>query len=272
MKNLMKMHDELIKELGNDLLISYLGEYDSGYISDIIMEIADANIDIYYYDLKQWIINHFDDFDDYIEEYGYNKDRTLYDNIQSAQFIGNEREMYDNLETGIQLYIIDTLINRGITDIPDELESEIYMLDSNDFDNNDRLEDLNEQIEQWIDDYKLDCTLENVKLLSDKLGYKEFRNCLDNDDIYKTIDDLNQSREIYYDNNDLIGGYDCLTIYGYTTIELKCGLNYVTPVDIVERLTFEEWNEDEQMYESCSGEYIGISAHDYPILNDNEEQ
>ena len=264
------MHDQLIEELGNDLLICDLKEYDNGYISDIIMEIADNNIDIYYYDLKQWLINHFDDFDDYIDEYGYNKDRNFYENIQAAQFVGNEQEMYDNLETGIQLYIVDALINRNIKEIPDDLESDIYMIDCSDYDNNDRLEDLNEQIEQWINDYHLDCSLENVKLLSDKLGYKEFWNCIDNDDIYKKIDDLNQSRETHYDETDIIGGYESYIIYGYTTIELKSGLNYVTPVDVVERLVFEDWNSEEQMYMSCSSEYIGISAYEYSILNENE--
>ncbi len=271
MKNLMKMHDQLIDELGENLLICDLKEYDSGYISDVIMEIADNNIDIYYYDLKQWLINHIDDFDDYIEEYGYNKDRNFYENIQAAQYVSNENEMYNNLEIGIQLYIIDTLINRDIKEIPDELESDIYMLNSSDFDNNDRLENLNEQIEQWINDYHLDCTLENVKKLSDKLGYKEFWNCIDNEDIYKRIDEMNISRETHYDENDIIGGYEYITIYGYTTIELKRGLNYVTPVDVVERLTFEDWNEDEQIYESCSSEYIGISKHDYSILNENDD-
>lgn len=116
-----------------------------------------------------------------------------------------------------------------------------------------------------------DCSLENVKLLSDKLGYKEFKSCIDDNDIYKTIDNLNTSCETNYDETDIIGGYEYCTIYGYTTIELKRGLNYVTPVDVVERLVFEDWNEDEQIYECCSSEYIGISKHDYSILNESEE-
>lgn len=270
MKELMEMHDQLINELGNELLICDLKEYDNGYISDIIMEISDANIDIYYYDLKRWLSDHINDFEDYIEGSGYNEDGTLYDNIQAAQYVSNEHEMYNNLETGIQLYIVDALINRNINEIPEDLENDIYMLDCS-YDQYDRLEELNEQIETWINEYHLDCSLENVKKLSDKLGYKEFRNCIDNDDIYRTIDDLNQSRESHYNENDIIGGYESYTIYGYTTIELKRGLNYVTPVDIVEKLVFEEWNDDEQMYMSCSSKYIGISTHDYSILNESEE-
>ena len=270
MKELMEMHDQLINELGNELLICDLKEYDNGYISDIIMEISDANIDIYYYDLKRWLSDHINDFEDYIEGSGYNEDGTLYDNIQAAQYVSNEHEMYNNLETGIQLYIVDALINRNINEIPEDLENDIYMLDCS-YDQYDRLEELNEQIETWINEYHLDCSLENVKKLSDKLGYKEFRNCIDNDDIYRTIDDLNQSRESHYNDDEIIGGYESYTIYGYTTIELKRGLNYVTPVDVVERITFEDWDNEEQMYMSCSSEYIGISEHDYSIINESEE-
>ena len=274
MKELMELKKDLLEslEMYDGGLLENFEEYSDGSIEAAINEIANGSVNDYYDDLKKWLSDNVGNFEDYINEYGYNSKRTLFENIRAAQFVTSEREMYNNLELGIQLYIVNQLIDRGYTDIPTDLYYDIDVIDTNDFNANDTFDDINEQIETWINEYHIDCSLENVKKLSDVLGYKEFRNCLDNDDIYRTIDDLNQSRESHYNENDIIGGYESYTIYCYTTIELKRGLNYVTPVDIVEKLVFEEWNDDEQMYMSCSSEYIGISEHDYPLIIDESEE
>lgn len=47
-----------IEELKKDLYLGDYGEeitnYSSGYVCDILTEIADNNVDIYYYDLFEW--------------------------------------------------------------------------------------------------------------------------------------------------------------------------------------------------------------------------
>ena len=52
-----------IEELKKDLYLGDYGEeianYSSGYICDILTEIADNNVDIYYYDLFEWAKNNF---------------------------------------------------------------------------------------------------------------------------------------------------------------------------------------------------------------------
>ena len=65
--------------------------YNSGYITDIYMEIADNNTSIYYYDIERYLVDNIDDVNDWILEYGY--PGNLYEAAQGAEFDSIYREL-----------------------------------------------------------------------------------------------------------------------------------------------------------------------------------
>ena len=99
-------------------------------------------------------------------------------------------------------------------------------------------------------------TLMELKTWADEQGYKEFKYCYDEDDMIKAIDDLNQSRETYYDepDPDENGNGHC---FGHVTIELKRGLNYVTPINVIIECWFELWIPEDKTFGMMSYQYCG---------------
>ena len=139
-----------IEELKKDLYLGDYGEeitnYSSGYICDILTEIADNNVDIYYYDLFEWAKNNFSIIEEANEEMGINPDITK--QIQQGQFYSYQRELYENLEDIMKYYVFnyiqETLEIEEITEKQlNELEFEIDFTD-----NNEELENINDKIEE----------------------------------------------------------------------------------------------------------------------------
>lgn len=134
-----------------DSFIDCLNDYDNGYICDIISEIADSNTSIYYSDIIKFISNNVEEVNDAIEEYGWDGcGSDLYKAGQMAEFRKNENEMYEELEQGLfnvaLSYIEYTLKVEGISY---EQLDEIETLCS-DTDNNDRLDDFLEKVEEIV--------------------------------------------------------------------------------------------------------------------------
>lgn len=80
------------------------------YIYDNVNEKADWEVDIYNNKLTQWLADNLSAFDDYIDECGYNSDKSIYENIQMAQYLEIEREIVEEVgefaqEFDINLYI-----------------------------------------------------------------------------------------------------------------------------------------------------------------------
>ena len=73
---------------------SEITDYDSGYISDIYMEIADNNTSIYCYNIEQYMVDNMDDVNDWILEHGYPGD--LYKAAQGAEFDSIYRELSED--------------------------------------------------------------------------------------------------------------------------------------------------------------------------------
>lgn len=79
-------------------------------------------------------------------------------------------------------------------------------------------------------------------LLEMKEEYSELRDCYDENDLIRTLDDLNRSREIRYLDENGIGTYDIkeakvikrdghiITVEGKYTVEL--GIRNVTPITV----------------------------------------
>lgn len=140
-----------IEDLKRDLYIGDLGEeianYNDGYICDVITEIADNNIDIYFNDLFDWAKGNISYIEEALDEFGtpqYNGKVDFMKIIQQGQYCMFKQDLYNCLEDIIKFFVFDYIEKQlEIIEITEEqleeLESEI------DF------EDNNEQLENIID-------------------------------------------------------------------------------------------------------------------------
>lgn len=140
-------------ELKNDDFADFadlFADYDSGYICDIISEIADSEVSIYTQAQVDFAMNHSDlaqeaideglapepngkDFREYVSSVG-----------AVAWYMSNERTMYENLEECVLYSVLYNLKNEyGIEELTENQVSDIEAL--LEFDNNDRLEDVIEE-------------------------------------------------------------------------------------------------------------------------------
>lgn len=127
-------------------LITRFADYDNGYISDIVSEIADFAISIYTQDLYRFAINHEDDVDEAIAE-GFCGNPGDYSSFReylvavgsAAWYYHNERDIYDNIRQCLIYGVCEALGRQyGITEITDE---QINILEHIDFEINDCYED-----------------------------------------------------------------------------------------------------------------------------------
>lgn len=142
-----------IEELKKDLFIGDLGDrmrdYDNGYICDIITEIADNNIDIYYADLFEWAKHNFDIIEEANEEMGAPND--IIKQIQQGQFIAFERDLYENLEDILKFYMYDYIEkDLKIEELTEEQNENL--LDWDFSDNNEQLENLVDHINEILEE------------------------------------------------------------------------------------------------------------------------
>lgn len=131
--------------------IDCLNDYDNGYICDIIVEIADSNTSIYHSDIIEFISNNVEEVNDVIEELGWDGcGGDLYRAGQAAEFGKNENEMYNELEEGLfNVALSHIQYTMEVEEISDEQLNEIDNL-CYDTDNNDRLEDFLEKVEEIV--------------------------------------------------------------------------------------------------------------------------
>lgn len=136
-----------------DSFIDCLNDYDRGYICDIISEIADSNTSVYYSDIIEFISNNVEEVNGTIEECGWDGcGSDLYKAGQIAECRKNENEMYNELEEGLfNVALSHIQYTMEIEEISDKQLDEIETLCS-DTDNNDRLEDFLEKVEEIVND------------------------------------------------------------------------------------------------------------------------
>ena len=142
MKELLK-----IEELKNDLNLGDYGEditnYSSGYVSDIITEIADNNVDIYNNDLMEWAKGNTYYIDRAVDELG--RPDTIEDEIRQGQYIAYQEDLYNNLEDILKYWAYDYIENKyNITELTEEQNDEINFYN---YTNVDRLEEIKGMIE-----------------------------------------------------------------------------------------------------------------------------
>lgn len=146
MEKLQKIKERK-EELKNNLYDTYcdnICDYSNGYICDVISEISDNNIDIYYYDLFEWCKTNFSYVNEWIAECGSSGD--IIKDIQGGQYQQISQELYENMEEMLLLFTYDYLYKNEIIlndEQLEELESNISRMD-----NNDRLEEIIDKINE----------------------------------------------------------------------------------------------------------------------------
>lgn len=150
-----KMKVEELRELMN--VLSDCGDelvenYSHGYICDIISEIADSNVDIYYDDLFEWCKHNFDYVNDAIKEFGSSGD--IIRDIRQGQYLQYTNELYEELDNIIYNYAINYIIEHyeEITDDQfEKIEDELYKID-----NNNKFADIDEMIDGIMEENEED--------------------------------------------------------------------------------------------------------------------
>ena len=138
-RNYMYFEYEFYEDLG-----TYFTEYSSGYICDIITEIADSNVDIMTADLMKWNAGNYSYVEDAIQEFGVPSDFDMVRMIQQGQYLCYERAMYENLSTLIKLSILTNIEAEEITqEVLDRIDE---IADAED--NNARIEDYIQEINE----------------------------------------------------------------------------------------------------------------------------
>ena len=122
---------ENIKEELNDNM--YNSKVDGGafcdysgtkYLGDIISEISDSQVDIYTYDLLDWLKYNYSDVEEANREFGTCED--IIKQVQQAQFWRNEQDIYENIENMLLLYVYDVIYHElEIEEISETLDYNI---------------------------------------------------------------------------------------------------------------------------------------------------
>lgn len=151
----MKNIETLIKEYtdkNEDLILrsaDYTHSPDS-YICDIISEVADSEIDIYYSGLFDWLKNDPDSVENIeytLREFGTptsgNDIPDFMKILQQGQYYGNEQKIYNNINDFGKIWLLYYLKDvENITELTDEQAEKIEDLD---VDSNDKFADLLEK-------------------------------------------------------------------------------------------------------------------------------
>ena len=145
MTNTKEQFEQLRNEADDNTTAAFwmLNDYrGSSYICDAISERADSNVDVYNYDLIEWAKNHICEIDEAAEELG--KPKSFIGYIQQAQFIFNERNLYEGLESAIILQAWKIASER-VEEVTEEQADELDAMDSI-IDNNNRVEDIEAEV------------------------------------------------------------------------------------------------------------------------------
>lgn len=153
MYTIMENYEKISEARGQLELGRYGGDitsYDSGYITDVYLGIADMNTSIYYYDIERYLLANVDTVNDWIDENGWPGD--LYKAAQGAELDSIYMELLEDSDD-ILLYWAYTY---ALENYSAELEK-IEELDDHYIWNNldlevARLESIGEQIDDIVTD------------------------------------------------------------------------------------------------------------------------
>lgn len=131
LEKIKERKEELKKNL-SDTYCDCICDYNDGYICDVIAEISDYHVDIYYSDLFEWCKGNFGYVDEWLEECGSSGD--IIKDIQGGQYKQISDELYENMEEMLLLFAYNYLFTNEIIlndEQLEELESDISIMDNN---------------------------------------------------------------------------------------------------------------------------------------------
>lgn len=146
-----------IEELKKDLYLGDYGEYfrdyNNGYICDIISEIADNQVPIYYSDIWEEAKENQEYIEEGLLQFGTPTDSRgqadLMRIFQQGLYLKNEQNLYENLEESLKFFMYDYIEkDLNIKEITEEQNENL--LDWDFEDNNEQIENLIEHIEEIL--------------------------------------------------------------------------------------------------------------------------
>jgi hypothetical protein len=144
---------ELVDALDTGDYGEYLNDYraSDSYICDAVSEIADSNTSIYYPDIKNFISENPDAFENAINEYGWEGCGSDYHKAgQMAEYMTIEQDIYNHLADSIKLTAFDYMrYDLKMETISEELADEIDSW-GDEADNNEKMSDITEKIDAWL--------------------------------------------------------------------------------------------------------------------------
>lgn len=146
MKTIQELREEQDLYLGD--YGGYLVDYNSGYICDCISELADNNVDIYNYNLLEWVKNNSEYVERAAAEFGIDsRNFDFFKLLQQGQYMQIEEELYNNIDDILKNWII-TYIEHDlkIIELTDEQVKDVGEL-FGDVDINDELDNVAERID-----------------------------------------------------------------------------------------------------------------------------
>ena len=142
MKELTVLKNDLLKQL-NDISKEFCYDHsaiESNYICDLITESSDNCVDIYNNDRAQWFADNWHLVDEAIAKFG--KSENIMQDIAAAQFLQNERRLYEDLENIIKILALDFIIeDLKITELEQAKIDDIFT-DLENIDHNNRFNDI----------------------------------------------------------------------------------------------------------------------------------
>ncbi len=127
-------------------LADNFAEYSSGYICDIISQVADNWVDIDASDLMKWNANNYSYVEEAKQEFGAPEEFDMVKAIQMGQYLCYERAIYSNLYWCIKLAILE---NIQAEEISENILEKIEQI-ANEKDNDARIENYIEEVNNAI--------------------------------------------------------------------------------------------------------------------------
>lgn len=119
-------------------------------VDDIIHDIADNNVDIYTYDLLEWVKNNYSYVEDYVKEFGIDSQNfDFIEIIRGGQYLYIKQTLYNNKESMLEYLAYYILDDKGITEIEEEKATEISMIN---FERIETIAELEEEINNILEE------------------------------------------------------------------------------------------------------------------------
>lgn len=119
-------------------------------IYDIIHDIADNNVDIYTYDLMEWVKDNYTYVEDYIKEFGIDSNNfDFIGAVRGGQYLYIEEKLMENKSIMLEYLAYYILQDEDIEELEEDKATEVSMIN---FDNIDSITELEDELHEIIEE------------------------------------------------------------------------------------------------------------------------